>query len=662
MRTLSATLLAAQKQASATPYVKVEAKNKIGGVVRLDWSRLYTGTEDEFFHAATMPEDGSLIRARITFPVDGQKLYWQRVANPGPSSDFTAWTYTNQYNCIVVAAASLGAEVSIFWINSSREIKRIKSTDCGVNWGSPEFIDYSPTTAVNGLAAAYKPNGDLAIFFADQSVLYAKKHVGGNWQAKSAWDKTTDDLSGVAVVYDTDWNLLITGQHSNGNFKLWSLVYGDGGGVAVGTWSTLKELASAPSDGDFQYAQVFLDKPDVCRCFYVEKFAGNEAYQRPFWSYSVPDTKFTDNLWHEPVPFNLSSQYGLAIIHGDDYGWLSCASGVWRASLTVQNLDLTADVLSLKQEITEGSGRLTVELRNDDGGYASLPALLGPGCQLEVSPGYITSQGSEYSAGQSFRLEAYEHVIAGGKASLFLYAHDGWSSIKNWQARHQFRWNKIINEMAVEDLLAFVLARVGLKLESQSQSALITSYHPDFTISPGNSGETIINRLLSFVPDLLFVEGNKACVVYPQSSDSSAYSYGQHPVVEGKYRQAAWETNRVQVEGCNPANGQPVIVDSFAWEQITGLADRLHQLTDRNINSVIEAGQRGEAYLRKTEISSASGAILIPVNCGQQLYDVIDITDGRAGLIADKKRVLGLTLFYQPRRGEYRQQLSLGTV
>jgi len=151
MRNLTSTLLTAQQEASHIPYVELVARNKISGVVRLDWERLYDGSEDDYFHAVTMPGDGSIIRVRITVPGDGRKLYRQRVANPGPSSDFSNWTYTNQYNCVVVAAASLGADVSIFWINSNREIRRIKSTDNGVNWGSPELIDYSPTTAIYGL-------------------------------------------------------------------------------------------------------------------------------------------------------------------------------------------------------------------------------------------------------------------------------------------------------------------------------------------------------------------------------------------------------------------------------------------------------------------------------------------------------------------------------
>jgi hypothetical protein len=179
MRQLSSTLLAAQKQAATVPCIKVEAVTKIAGVIRCDWSRLYTGSEDDYYHALTMPGDGSLVRARVALPDDSRKLYRQRVINPGPESDFSQWTYTSQYNAVVAAAASLGAEVSIFWINISREVRRIKSTDYGASWGSPELIEYSPTTAIYGLAVAYKPGGDLAIFFADQSTLYVKKNVSG---------------------------------------------------------------------------------------------------------------------------------------------------------------------------------------------------------------------------------------------------------------------------------------------------------------------------------------------------------------------------------------------------------------------------------------------------------------------------------------------------
>jgi len=663
MRALSSTLLAAQKEANRTPYVKLEAKNKIAGVVRLDWTRLYTGSEDDYFHALSIPGDNSFIRVRITPVSDGRKLYRQRVTDPGPTSDFSDWTYTNQYNCLRVAAASQGAEVSIFWVNTSREVRRIKSTDYGATWGSPELIDYSPTTAVNGLTAAYKPNGDIAIFFADQATLYVKKHISGGWQSKAAWDKTTGDLSSIATVYDVDWNLLVTGKDSSGNFKLWSVIYGDGGDVTSGTWSVLKELASAPSDGNFEYGSVFADKPDAYRCYYVEKFSGTEAYDRPFWSHTVLNVSFLENLWREPVPFNLSSEYGIALANDSSYCWLSTPSGVWRAGLSEQSLDLNSDILFLRQESRESRGKLTVELKNDDGDYATLPPPLEIGCQLDFSPGYVTSQGNETSPGLTFTMEASDYTSSGEKANLILYAHDGWQAVSSWQARHQFRWNKASNEMNVKEILAFVLARAGLELEVKSESSVVTGYYPDFTIQPNNRGNTIIGRLLSFVPDVIFIEGNKVYMVNPLSTDSSVYSYGQtHHMFEGIYHGGAREFNRVQVEGYDPTGDEPIVINSFTWSQVDKLYDRLNQQSDQNIDTVAKAEQRGEAFLRHAEIVSTSGKIRIPVNCGQQLYDVIDITDIRAGLSTEKKRVLGLYLVYNPFRGQYEHNLILGGV
>lgn len=667
MRQLSSTLSAAQKSASRTPYVKLEARAKIAGVVRLDWDRLYTGSEDDYFHGMTIPGDGSLVRTRITPPGDARKLYRQRVASPGPSSDFSTWSYTGQYGCVVVAAASQGAEVSIFWINSSKEIRRIKSTDNGATWGSPELIDYTPTTSIKGLAVAYKPDGDLAIFFADGTTLYVKKHVGGNWQSRSAWDKTTGDLSGVAAVYDTDWNLLITGQDTDDNYKLWSLVYGDGGDISAGTWSALKELVSAPSGGDFEYTGPFLDKPDVYRGFYVEKFTGSESYTRPFWSHTVPDTDYTDSLWREPVPLDLSIEYGLAIAHHGDYCWLANPAGVWRAGLSEQSIELTDDVMSVRQEASPDSGGLTVELRNDDGQYASpgtgTLAILDTGCQLELGLGCVTSQGNEVSTGLTFWLEAYEHTSTGGRACLVLHAPDGWCAIERWHARHQFRWNKDSDEMSVKDILGFVLARVGLKLEVKSASSVITGYYPDFAIHPGNRGNEVIRTLLSFVPDVLFLEGSVAYIVNPRSTDNSVYSYGQdHAVFEGSYRTGAWALNRVQVEGYDPVGDEAIIVDSFEWDQIKRFHDRLVQVEDRNLDTVARAEDRGEACLRGAEMESVGGTIRVPVNCGQQPYDVVDITDTRAGLSSVKRRLVAITLVYRPQRGEYEQRLLLGAV
>jgi hypothetical protein len=112
---------------------------------------------------------------------------------------------------------------------------------------------------------------------------------------------------------------------------------------------------------------------------------------------------------------------------------------------------------------------------------------------------------------------------------------------ENWHARHQFRWNKDSNEMCVKQILQFVLARVGLKLEVKSESSTISGFYPDFTIHPDDRGDLIITRLISFVTDIIFIDGVKASLVNPQPSDSTVYSYGQsHIILQGKYHLNDW--------------------------------------------------------------------------------------------------------------------------
>jgi len=667
MRSLTSTLLAAQKEATATPYVKVEVSNRIAGVVRHDWSRLYTGSEDDGLHSMTMPGDGSLVRIRVTPVSDSMKLYRQRVTEPDPESDFSQWTYTSEYNVLAVAAASMGAEVSIFWIKSNREIRRIKSTDNGASWGAPEIIDYSPTTAVNGMAAAYKPNGDIAVFFADQSTLYVREQTGGEWQTTMAWSKTTGDLSGVACVYDGDWNLLVTGKDTSDNYKLWSLVYGDGGDVASGSWSTLRELASAPAGGEYEYRQPFLDKTDVYRAYFVEKYSGTEAYSRIYWSHSVCGSSFIESLWREPVPFDQCSVYGLAVAHHGGYGWLEGPAGVWRAGLETQSIDLTADVIRARQEESESGGILTIELMNDDGRYASPGqgelAVLDIGSQVDFGLGYVTAAGNEYSPGLTFSIEALEHTSSSGRASLIIHAHNGRALAGGWNARNQFRWNKSSGEKSVREMISFVVARGGLKLEAKSESSVITGFYPDLTINARNDGGTVIRKLLSFVPDTMFFEGNQAYVVNPLSSDSSVYSYGtDHGIRDCRYRCRAWGTNRIEVEGYDGSSGEPILSESFAWDEINRIYDRVNQLEDSNLGTADETQQRGQSYLRQAEIEGVDGEIRVPINCGQQMFDVIEITDPRAGLDGKKQRVTGIVLDYNPQRGVYIQQLRLGAV
>ncbi|MDD5190484.1 MAG: hypothetical protein PHE50_05515 [Dehalococcoidales bacterium] len=666
MRELTATLLAAQQSSSRVPYVQILAQSQFTGAKRLRWQRLYSGSETGNFHAAAMAGDGSLLRVRVCGE-ENFRLYRQRVTNPGAQANFAAWTATGIYACQAVALAVNGTGVYLFFMTLNGELKLMQSSDHGASWSSPVILDYAAALPVFGLAATVKTNGDVAVFFTGNDTLYVKKRVNGTWQAKTTWDKTSGELSAVAVVYDGDWLLMLTGKDEAGNAKMWTAIYGDGHEIPAGEWSDLTELAAAPAGSDYVYGGVSLARPDVYRLFFVEKVTGVNPMSRVYESHTIIDSLFSANLWQEPLPFEYGGEGGLAFAGDAVNSWLSAPDGVWHAQHSEATRDLTPDIVGAQWENGTASGRLTVELNNTGGKYAfpgsGTLEMLDIGGALACNPGYRTAAGNETSEGLVFRIAAYEHINLNGENSLVVTAVDGWQDLADWRARHQFRWNASAPVNNVKYLLCFVLARAGLRLEVISESLTVNDYCPDFTIHRGDSGLAIINRLLSFVPDVILIEGGTAYLKNPQESDTADYVYGMpHAILQAKYQTLGWETNRAQVTGYTPETGEEIRIDTVNWLQLAKYPERLQQLNDRNLKTTAETTNRSEIMLRKAQAAAVKGEMIVPVNCGQRLYDVIEVSDASAGLAGVKKRVKGIALSYRPERGEYTHKLILGGV
>ena len=244
MRSLSDTLLAAQKSPTSTPYVKVEIRNNIGLVTRLDWERLYEGSEDDYHHALTISGDGSLIRARIVLFEFQGILYRQRVVNPDPDSDFSQWTQiANVCSATGTALTSNGANVIHFWVDTDHlTIRYQESSDNGASWGSIQNL-LAETEPIYYLAAAMKSNNDICLLYSRSSILYAIKREAGSWGSATSWTNSLQSINGIAIDYLGDWDIVITGRDENNYYGVWQCVYGDGFSASIGTWTTLKELS-----------------------------------------------------------------------------------------------------------------------------------------------------------------------------------------------------------------------------------------------------------------------------------------------------------------------------------------------------------------------------------------------------------------------------------
>ncbi len=241
MRSLTPELLAAQKSASAAPYLKAVASDRIGGIRRLAWSRLYTGSEADGYHAACMPSDSSLIRARVT----GGRVYFQRVTGPGPGSDFSSWTDIDAAASADVALCADGSRVLLFYVDAGGlAIKVRESADSGATLGAPATA-VTASGAVTWLAADVKSNGDACLLYSVGATVYTVKRTGGVWGAAAAWTNSAASIAGLACYHQGDWNAAVCGTDAAGEAFAWTAVFGDGFSQASGTWSALREVSRA---------------------------------------------------------------------------------------------------------------------------------------------------------------------------------------------------------------------------------------------------------------------------------------------------------------------------------------------------------------------------------------------------------------------------------
>jgi hypothetical protein len=652
MRTLSAPLLAAQRSPSAVPYLKVVVSDRIGGIRRLAWARLYTGSEADGYHAAATPGDGSLIRARIS----GERLLYQRVTSPGSGSNFGSWTDLEATAAADVAACSEGSRALVFFVAPDGVTLKVReSTDNGATLGSA-VTAATAGGAVTWLAADVKSSGDGCLLYSVGATVYAVKRTGGSWGSPAAWSNSAASITGLALYHQGDWNAVVCGTDAAGAAFAWTCVFGDGSSQAAGTWSALREVTRASAGSSVSFRAPFLSQPDTYRLSFVESYTGAAAYNRPQHSFSPATADFASNLWREPSPFDLATEYGQAIAYSTNAAWLSTPSGVWTASLSVPAVDVTADVLEAAVDERPLEGRARIVLRNDDGRYSTLPAAIKAGAEVRVSPGYVTSSGGQVSDGPAFWVQRIERRSGNGEATLALEALDAWSLLEGWRARRQYTW--VSGERNVFGILQWLFARAGLEFSGSGASSASSNIYPAFTMHPGEDGRRAALRLLAMVPDAIFMRGEFAFLTEPVASEASDYAYGtEHRIYSGRYAEEPLGTDRVQVFG------DGVFGERFDWAGVNADYERLRQVDDRNVATLAAAEARADYVLRAAAMAAVEGEITVPVNCGQELYDVIEVTDAAAGLSAVKRRVTGLALRYSTgSRPAYEQRVRLGGV
>jgi len=154
----------------------------------------------------------------------------------------------------------------------------------------------------------------------------------------------------------------------------------------------------------------------------------------------------------------------------------------------------------------------------------------------------------------------------------------------------------------------------------------------------------------------IYVPGHQQPIAYGMPT---ILKYVWHVILGGSYITESPETNRAYVIG-RDQYGNPVFGSAVDSIELGLVGERLDFQQELAIPTTAQAGAMADAILSKIRLTGKSGVILIPPNCGQELFDVVEINDSKGNQSAVKFRVVGIRFEYSPRQARYYHKLTLG--
>ena len=407
----------------------------------------------------------------------------------------------------------------------------------------------------------------------------------------------------------------------------------------------------------------------------VESYTGVTAYDRPLLAHLVKDTYWSSAVITEPKFFlDVSSLYGVRLMTDGSYWWLSKPDGVWRAPRPAEPpIDLTPYLQQLRQVIRpDAPGSLTLELDNSKGQFAApgtgALASLQKRSEVVLKLGYKTTAGPELATALHYWIDGWDYRSVVNTSVFVLRCTDLWGLAFAWSARYSLRWNyTAANPCRVWAILYQLLGRFGVRLWNNPdvpKSYALDNYYPKFLSRGGTNAATQLRRLLGFVTDGLVPREALCFAKDLLATETPGYEYknqpGYHPLLKGEYGENLTITH-TQVSG-DTQDEPPVHVReaAFDWDNLLRGIDALVMQYDPNLEEPDQAQKRAAALLRHEAQKSLGGQIIVPTNCGQELYDVISVTDTRVGLADKNFRVLAIQTDYDRRKGVYDQRLTIG--
>ena len=581
MRSLSAPFIAEHINLQRTPVVKVDVASyaypaavAASGLQWDDflWERLTQVGDATALgnnHGVAIPSDGSVCRIKTT----SSKLYFQRITTPSSADDWTA-AWTNLGSILSTGKACIaanGTNVVVFG-DDGVNLYRRQSADSGATWAAwVQMANARP--GERAMAAAFNSVGRKlasvpASDFNDPTSLYIQIRTGSTWSTGLGQIAGDFEISGLAIYYNTDWNIIATMLDGSNVRLAWGTL------TDAGTWSGWTWLGSSKAKVSFTAAvrlrtwrtQSMRKKSEPTYFERMSSVASMSAADTlgvddPFltyhasigavYSFARSNAPWFFRLagafnlvnWNRSFQLDTVATQGLALATDGTYLYATAPNQVWRTSIACPWAPPTAgagagtdypilatNIIAIKEDVNPlAPSTLEVIVDNSAGTYdsigggaASAVGKLKRGAQVTLSIGYY-SGGDLLSVAGKYYIESLSYSRRPGSAIFSIKCLDAWGLLKRYTFPSPAFWNEYADTTTAYAIIALIMQAIGGTLSYVTRSANITGTYPRLDVRPGENAAVVLQQLLSLFPDVIFFIGLTGYIVYPQAADAASY-------------------------------------------------------------------------------------------------------------------------------------------
>jgi len=224
-------------------------------------------------------------------------------------------------------------------------------------------------------------------------------------------------------------------------------------------------------------------------------------------------------------------------------------------------------------------------------------------------------------------------------------------------------WNR---DTTILQILTSITSGIltGITLDSDDPAATINTYSPLYATDIGERVRTIVRQLLQMSKCGARLENDdKLHILYLNTATAAQYSYDSDHAffVDIRERGLIIPNTVIMVDNLPQVTGETY--SYYGTDDDDSSVAAFGAITTIEVNPTIqsnaEALARATAWIAQRVAEANQGRIVAPMNCAQELYDMIEAVDTRANVTVTG-RVGRIDHIYDPENGIYNIELRLG--